>query len=138
MEAIEEEQPEFTSLVIAIVDDERPIRMALARSLQRQPLVDRVLTYENGELAVPAVLREQPDIVLLDSHLGDGASGMGVAAALRAGGYCSCILGLTGDQDSITEFYAAGANGVLIKGLSGQELYQRILEALAAADYSDL
>lgn len=138
VEVIDEERPEFTSLVIAIVDDERPIRVALARSLQRQPLVERVLAYENGELAVPAVLREQPDIVLLDSHLGHGAHGMGVTEALRAGGFCNCILGLTGDQDSITEFYAAGANGVLIKGLSGQELYQRILEALTAADYTDL
>jgi YesN/AraC family two-component response regulator len=71
-----------TPLRVVIADDERPARAFLADLLKGFEDVRIVGEAESGREAVTLIVREKPDLALLDLHMPE-LDGLGVVRALR-------------------------------------------------------
>jgi two-component system, LytTR family, response regulator len=71
-----------TPLRVVIADDERPARSFLATLLRSFPDVRIVGEADSGRQAVSVILREKPDLVLLDLQMPE-LDGLGVVRALK-------------------------------------------------------
>lgn len=112
---------------ILVVDDERPIRRFLNASLSGQYEIHEA---SNGEDAVRAVVKERPDLVILDLGLPD-IDGVEVTRRLREWTQIPIIIVSVREQES--EKIAAldaGADDYLTKPFGAGELMARIRVAL--------
>ncbi|MES2941144.1 MAG: response regulator [Pseudomonadota bacterium] len=117
---------------ILFVEDDPLVRHGLAR----------VLAVGGHEVRACASLREgleqaalfATELALLDVTLPDG-TGVQCAAALRARGFAGAIVFLTahGDPAQVEQAMAQGAQGYLVKPVTGAQLLPAIQAALAAA-----
>ena len=110
---------------LLIVEDERPMRTALADALAAEGY--RVLTAENGETGLEKALREQPDLVLLDVMM-PRLDGFALCAELRKVRNRVPILFLTAKgmvQDRVKGL-DAGGDDYLVKPFSTEELLARV------------
>jgi YesN/AraC family two-component response regulator len=71
-----------TPLRVVIADDERPARSFLAALLRQFDDVTIVGEADSGHQAVSLIVREKPDLALLDLHMPE-LGGLGVVRALR-------------------------------------------------------
>lgn len=110
---------------ILIVEDERPMRVALADALSAEGY--RVLSAEDGEAGLRRALEEQPDLLLLDVMM-PKLDGFAVCAELRRLKFTPPILFLTakGMVRDRVEGLDAGADDYLVKPFSTQELLARV------------
>ncbi|MGI9239720.1 MAG: response regulator transcription factor [Verrucomicrobiales bacterium] len=110
---------------ILIVEDELPMRTALADTLADQGY--RPLTAADGESGLQRALEEQPDLILLDVMM-PGRSGYSVATELRRLGQSTPILMLTakGQIEDRVDGLDSGADDYLIKPFSTRELLARV------------
>jgi DNA-binding response OmpR family regulator len=114
---------------VLIVEDERPMRTALADALSASGY--RVLTAENGTAGLEAALREKPDLLLLDVMM-PGLDGFSVCAELRRMDARIPILFLTAKglvRDRVSGLNA-GADDYLVKPFSTEELLARVRAVL--------
>jgi two-component system, OmpR family, response regulator MprA len=110
---------------ILVVDDDRPIRKMLERTLAAEGY--EVGSAADGGSALAALERSVPDLVLLDVAM-PGLDGLAVTRRLRAKGLGVPILLLTA-RDAITERVAgldAGADDYLVKPFATDELLARV------------
>lgn len=109
---------------ILIIEDERPMRTALADLLASEG--HRVLTAADGEQGLLRAREEQPDLILLDVMM-PRLDGFALAAELRRLGRLTPILMLTakGQVDDRVRGLDAGADDYLIKPFSSDELLAR-------------
>jgi DNA-binding NarL/FixJ family response regulator len=117
-----------TSLLI--VDDHAVVAEGLVRLLgSRFDIVD---TITDGRLAVAAVSRLEPDIVLLDMSM-PHVSGLEVMRRLKQHGvtFKAIVLTMHADPQLAVEALKAGASGYVLKESSGEELLQA-LEVVAS------
>lgn len=116
-----------TPIRIAIVEDDLSFRKVLVATLQADPDYAVVAEFSEGKLAVSAMPRLVPDMVLVDLGLPD-MSGIDVIRQLKASDLKCDILVVTtfGDERTITSALEAGANGYLLKGTSLEELRRDI------------
>jgi two-component system KDP operon response regulator KdpE len=121
---------------VLIVDDEQPIRRALALNLTQRGYA--VIEAGSGEAAIQTVAVEHPDVVLLDLGL-PGIDGIDVIHALR--GWCTTpVIVLTVRDDERSKIMAldAGADDYITKPFSMGELLARLRATLRrVADVSD-
>lgn len=113
---------------VVLVDDHDLVREGLARLLAAVDVGIVVVGEAGGvEEALEEVAAREPDLVLLDLRLGEG-SGLEVAQRLRAAGNCVAILVLSAhtSASSLRAALAAGADGFLLKSISGAELAEGI------------
>lgn len=101
---------------IVVVDDHMMVRAGLAQLLSTVPDIELVGVATDGNEALEVVFRERPDVVLMDLSMPnlDGVQATGLISAK----YPECkVLVLTSfsDQRRITEAFAAGAEGYLLK-----------------------
>jgi len=118
-------------ITVAIVDDNRLVREALAAMLGRLPDVQIVAAASaNAE----ALDREAPDVLLLDAGLGDEDS-LNVAAAIakRRSGTKVVIMDLMPTNEDIVQFVNAGVAGFVLKDATFDEFVATI-RAVAAGD----
>jgi signal transduction histidine kinase/DNA-binding LacI/PurR family transcriptional regulator/DNA-binding response OmpR family regulator len=120
---------------IVVADDEPGILTLHARLVQAQLPGCRVLTAENGRLALDLIRRELPDLVLLDLMMPE-LDGFGVLEALRAGETTRDIPVIVLTSQSLTEHDMArlnrGVAAVLGKGLfTAEETLAQVAAALA-------
>jgi len=118
-------------ITVAIVDDNRLVREALAAMLGRLPDVQVVVTASaNGEVLDQAT----PDVLLLDAGLGDEDS-LHVAAAIakRRAGTKVVIMDLMPTNEDIVQFVNAGVAGFVLKDATFDEFIATI-RAVAAGD----
>jgi len=118
-------------ITVAIVDDNRLVREALAAMLGRLPDVQVVVTASaNGEVLDQAT----PDVLLLDAGLGDEDS-LSVAAAItkRRSGTKVVIMDLMPTNEDIVQFVNAGVAGFVLKDATFDEFVATI-RAVAAGD----
>ena len=111
-------------ITVAIVDDNRLVREALAAMLDRLPDVHVVA----AEVADPAFMDEaKPDVVLLDVGLRDEDS-LGVAAALgkHAPGVKVIVMDLIPMNEDIVQFVNAGVSGFVLKDATFDEFVATI------------
>ena len=113
---------------IVIVEDEGVTQMQLRRTLAHSGLIIAA-TAINGRDGVEAVLRERPDIVLMDIRMPvmDGVE----ATRQILAEYAVCIVMLTAfsDEEYREQTYSIGASGYIIKPITSDLLLPMMLKA---------
>lgn len=118
----------MNTATILIVDDEPQIRRVLSATLSRDDYT--VIEAGNGEEAVELLMREHPDLILLDSNM-PGMSGLETCRRIRLS-FEGPIIMLTvrnGQQDKITAL-DSGADDYVVKPFPIEELRARIRAGL--------
>jgi DNA-binding NarL/FixJ family response regulator len=110
-------------ITVVIVDDHELVRQGLRSILEQHEDIRVVAEAASGSEAVACIARTRPQVVLLDLRLGDG-DGVEVARRLREQGSDTRILVLSIHDTSrhLREALAAGADGYLLKSVSGDVL----------------
>jgi DNA-binding response OmpR family regulator len=110
---------------ILVVEDERPMRIALRDCLDRQGY--RVLVAEDGATALEFALREHPDLIVLDIMM-PRLDGLAVCAELRRLARPVPVLMLTakGTIEDRVRGLDVGADDYLVKPFSREELLARV------------
>jgi DNA-binding response OmpR family regulator len=110
---------------ILIIEDERPMRTALADVLEAEG--HRVLTAADGEEGLQRALAEKPDLILLDLMM-PKLDGYAVCAELRRVANPVPILILTakGQLEDRVKGLDLGADDYLVKPFSTEELLARV------------
>ena len=117
--------------LIALVDDEAPVRTALRRLLRSAGM--EVHAYAGGEEFLDDLGEHQPDCVVLDIRM-PNMSGYDVQARLNAAGVKCPVIFITaldepGDSDAAVQ---SGAFALLHKPFDDQALIDCIAAAVAA------
>ena len=118
---------------ILIIEDETPLRMALADLLAGEGY--RALTAADGESGLARALTEKPDLILLDVMM-PKLDGFAVCAELRRLANDVPVLMLTAKgqiEDRVTGL-DAGADDYLVKPFSTDELLARVRALLRRAE----
>jgi EAL domain-containing protein (putative c-di-GMP-specific phosphodiesterase class I)/DNA-binding NarL/FixJ family response regulator len=119
---------------IFLVDDDLANAELLARILARADLAC-VSTFADGQLALDAAERTQPDLIILDLHMPQ-LGGVAFLEALRARQGSTDfipVLVLTADdsRDALTDALRAGANDYVVKPAYSDELILRVRNLLS-------
>ena len=114
---------------LLIIEDERPMRAALADALEAEGY--RVLTAADGEEGLARALAEKPDLILLDLMM-PRLDGYAVCAELRRRANPVPILILTakGQLEDRVKGLDIGADDYLVKPFSTGELLARVRAVL--------
>ena len=114
----------MTTATVLVVDDDRPIRRMLERTLSAEGY--SVSAAPDGGAALVAVERTVPDLIVLDVGM-PGLDGLAVCRRLRAKGLSVPILLLTA-RDAVSDRVTgldAGADDYLVKPFASEELSAR-------------
>lgn len=130
--------PGVTAGKVLVVDDERTNVELLTRLMTREGY--RVVSAENGALALDAVRRERPDVVLMDVNM-PGVDGFEACRRLKRDAATRLlpvilITGLTGSEDRIRGI-DAGADDFLSKPFAIDELRARVRSLTRIKRYTD-
>ena len=114
-------------ITVAIIEDDRGTREALAALLAREPSLRLSRAYASGEEALAGLPGQWPDVLLADIRL-QGVSGIECTAALKKLRPQMQVLMLTTYEDSelIFDSLRAGASGYVLKKTAPAELIQAI------------
>ncbi len=112
---------------VIIVEDEAMTVLGLGRALARVGLSVMALAW-SGEEAIAAVLRERPDIVLMDINLGGGTNGIEATRRILAE-FDTCVVMLTAYPDYEEAARKAGACGYVLKPVTSDILIRKLIEA---------
>jgi len=112
---------------VLVVDDESLVRRTLKQILASYQDLELVGEAANGEEAIAAVARLQPDIVVMDIRM-PALDGIAAARAIRAQDPHVKIIGLSehGTDYNTDAMERAGAVGVYLKSMAWEELYTAI------------
>jgi FixJ family two-component response regulator len=118
--------------LIAVVDDEEPVRKALKRLLRAAGL--QVEIYASGREFLERAAQRRPDCLVLDLHM-PGTSGLQLLRQINAGGEPMAIVIITAHDTPETreQCLAAGARAYLRKPLDDRLLFNAISAAIGAA-----
>jgi len=108
---------------VLLVDDQRLMREGLHILLELEPGLEIVGEADNGEAALSAYEKLQPDVVLMDVRM-PGMDGVEATWRLRERWPKARVVILTtfDDDEYVFEGLRAGALGYLLKDVSGQDL----------------
>jgi DNA-binding NarL/FixJ family response regulator len=117
------------AIKVAIVDDEADLRENIAGFVDAARGFQCVNAYASAEEALAKLVKDQPDVVLMDINLG-GMSGIECVRHLKPLLPAAQIVMLTvfEDTDRIFSALAAGASGYLLKRLAPAKLLEAIRE----------
>jgi two-component system, OmpR family, KDP operon response regulator KdpE len=118
----------MNNVSILVVDDEPQIRRVLRVTLSSNGY--EVIEAKNGEEAIATVIRERPDLILLDVNM-PGMSGFEVCSKIRLsfGGPIIMVTVRNSKQDKILAL-DSGADDYVVKPFATGELLARIRAAL--------
>lgn len=119
---------------ILVADDHYVVRMGVIAIIDNEPDMEVVAEAANGLQAIELFDKHKPDLVLLDSRM-PHKCGVQAAKEIKEKDKAARILMLTafdGDED-IHKALAAGAEGYVLKGSTGEQLVPA-LRAVAAGD----
>ncbi len=119
---------------VVIADDQPMVRAGLRSLLEGADGIEVVAEAPDGELALAAVRRYRPDVVLMDIRM-PVLDGLAATRRLVADGSSARVLVLTTfDLDEyVFEALRAGAGGFLLKDATAEELIAAV-QALATGD----
>ncbi len=123
---------------VLIVDDQQLMLDGLRTLLELEPDVDVVEAVGDGEAAVDAYGRLQPDVVLMDVRM-PGMDGVEATRRIcdRWPGARVIILTTFDDDEYVFEGIRAGASGYLLKAIKGAELAQAIRTVAAGGSFME-
>jgi len=121
-----------TRPLIAVVDDEKPVRIALQRLLRSANL--DVETFPSGVEFLESLKAHRPDCVVLDLHM-PRVDGFAVQARLAEASIRLSVVIITGHDATETRerALAGGASAYLRKPVDDQTLLDAITNAIAHA-----
>jgi response regulator NasT len=112
---------------VVIVEDEGLTQLQLRRLLNAAGLIVTAVAAD-GPAGVEAVLRETPDIVLMDVKMPGEYDGMEAARRILER-FSTCVIMLTAYSDYEGEAKRIGARGYIVKPVDGQSLLPKIARA---------
>jgi len=117
---------------VVLVDDQTLVRRGIKSLLELAGDIDVVAEAGDGEEGIATVLRERPDVVLLDVRM-PRKDGLEVLRALQGARALPPTILLTtfDDDDALLEGVKAGARGYLLKDVSLEQLTQAIRSVAA-------
>ena len=115
-------------ITVALVEDERLTREALAALINRSASMRCVAEFASAEKALPVIAQSAPDVALIDLGL-PGMSGIECVRQLRSAIPNTRLIVLTKFEDAtrIVEALKAGAHGYVLKKSDSAQ----ILDAIA-------
>jgi DNA-binding NarL/FixJ family response regulator len=113
---------------VVLADDHAVVRQGLRTFLDLQDDIEVVAEAADGEAAVEAARRTDPDVVLLDLVM-PGLDGLGALARLRETRARVIVLTSFGDDDKLFAALRGGAAGYLLKDVEPSELVRAIRSA---------
>ena len=121
---------------IVLADDHPIYRDGLARSLADAGDIQVVGEASDGEAATEVVLRERPDVVLLDISMPRGG-GIGALARIMQMDAPPRVAMLTASEadDDLMQAIKLGAQGYILKGVGAGELVDLVRELAAGRSY---
>ena len=119
---------------IAVVDDHPIFRAGVIRVLKGEPGFKIVGEGDSAEDAVNIATSKRPDVILLDISMPGG--GLEAARAIAATAPLTNVMMLTVVEDDsfVAAALAAGAKGYVLKGISGPDLVQTIINVHAGKE----
>ena len=113
---------------VLIVDDEPLARQRLARMLDKLDGYDLVAEAENGEAALAAICKFDPDIVLLDVRM-PGEDGLSVARRIGALDDPPAVIFCTAFDLYALDAFGTEAVGYLLKPVKAEQLLEALTKA---------
>ena len=128
--SLKEKRQLKTRLLIAVVDDDERMCVAMRRLLRSVRL--DVETFTSGAAFLESLKSHQPDCVVIDIHM-PGMDGFEVQTRLMEAGIHLPIVIVTGDDsaESRERALTSGASAYLSKPMDGQTLLDAITTAIA-------
>jgi DNA-binding NarL/FixJ family response regulator len=117
---------------VVLVDDQTLVRRGIKSLLELAGDIDIVAEAGDGEEGIATILRERPDVVLLDVRM-PRKDGLEVLRALQGARALPPTILLTtfDDDDALLEGVKAGARGYLLKDVSLERLTEAIRSVAA-------
>src|ERR1700742_4321947 len=121
---------------LIIVDDHFHVREAWGWVLGQVPGISVIAQCANGQEAIEAAERLQPDIMLMDIHM-NPVNGIEATRIIRESSPDIKIIGISVqvERSYVYEMLRSGANGYVTKNSSSQEMVIAIDEVLAGKTY---
>lgn len=112
---------------VVLADDHAVVRKGIREFLEEDPAIRVVAEAQDGEEALGAILKEQPDVAVVDIQM-PRLNGLEVTRRLRAGRTRTRVLILTAYDDDPYIFAAiqAGASGYLLKTAGSDEIVRGV------------
>ncbi len=125
--------PVNTARRVLVIEDEEPLRLALADALAAEGF--SVMQAGDGETGLELALKEGPDLVLLDLML-PRRDGFSVLRAIREDRLASAVIILSarGEEFDRVQGFEYGADDYVVKPFSTRELLMRIRAVLRRAE----
>jgi DNA-binding NarL/FixJ family response regulator len=119
-------------ITVAVVDDHQLVRAGLRALLDAVADLEVIGEAGDGEQAVELVLRERPDVVLMDLSM-PRVDGVAATRRLREAGAVTRVVVLTSfaDQARVQAAVAAGAVGYLLKDSDPRDVVNAVRQAAA-------
>lgn len=116
-------------ITVSIVEDNEQLRNTLARVISRAEGFRCLSQYGDGETAVKGLVKDRPEVVLMDINL-PGINGVECVRRLKQSVPATQVVMLTvyEDTENIFNALAAGAAGYLLKRTKSAELLEAIRE----------
>jgi DNA-binding NarL/FixJ family response regulator len=121
---------------LVIVDDHRLVREAWKRVLSRYERISVIAVCENGEQAVDAARKLQPDVMMMDITM-TPVNGVDATKRIRTFNNDVKIIGVSVHSDlaHVNAIMNAGANGYVTKNSSGEEMINAIMQVMEGRKY---
>jgi two-component system invasion response regulator UvrY len=121
---------------LIIVDDHFHVREAWSWVLNQVPGLNVIAQCANGQEAIEAAQRLQPDVMLMDIHM-NPVNGIEATRTIRGFSPDIKIIGVSvqAERSYVNEMLRNGANGYVTKNSPCQEMVMAIDEVLAGKTY---
>jgi two-component system, NarL family, response regulator LiaR len=121
------EKPGQVKIKIVLVDDHPLLRQALRQTLEKQADFEVIAEAIDGEEAIELAAKMIPDVVIMDISM-TKINGIKATRTIKENNPQIAILALTvhNDNEHVLGILEAGANGYLIKTVSGSEVVNAV------------
>ena len=121
---------------LIIVDDHIHVRQAWSWVLNQVPRIDVIAQCSNGQEAIEAARRLQPDVILMDIIMAH-VNGIEATRTIRQFDPAIKIIAVSiqAERSYVNEMLRSGANGYVTKNSSSHEMIMAIDEVLAGNTY---
>lgn len=118
---------------VLLADDHEVVRAGTRQFLEHSGEILVIAEVADGAEALQEIIKKQPDVAILDIHM-PSMSGIDVARQLRARQQNTRILILTAydDEPYIRAALKAGANGILLKNSSPDEIVRGVKDIFSS------